>query len=330
MRMTLTVCVLSGALSACVSGTPNAVSVPTAPAQTTVLTVAPTTVSAPECEGVTNQAASYSYKPDGPLPATNALPRGSKMAAIKQRGRLIVGTAADVQLFAARNPLSGKLEGFDVDMAREVSRAIFGDPDKIEFKVITYGQRIPFLQENKVDLVAHTMTIKCTRWKLVAFSAEYFAASQRVLVRTDQQSKVQDFGDLDGQRVCVARGSTNIEELARHPKIVAVPVDELGECLVKFQRGEVSAITGDDTVLRGFAAQDQYAFVTDKHLTEEPYGLGMSKNDPGFVKFVNAMLENMRATGRWDQIYCVWLAASCTNGQPTNSSDRQPAAVYGR
>lgn len=317
-------------LAACASGAPEPVSIPTAQQQTTIAPVTTSTVAPRDCEGVSNQDSTASYAPDGPLPGPNALPAGSTMADIKRRGRLIVGTAADVKLFAARDPLSGRLEGFDIDLAREVARAIFGDPNKIEFKVITYAQRIPFLQNKSVDLVAHTMTIKCARWKLIAFSAEYFAASQRILVRRDQSDAVRNFDDLDGQRVCVAKGSTNIEEIAKHPKITAVPVDELGECLVKFQRGEVSAITGDDTVLRGFAAQDKYAFVTDEHLTEEPYGLGISKDQRDFARFVNAMLESLRSTGRWNQIYCTWLAPSCTNGAPTNAGDRQPAAVYGR
>lgn len=317
-------------LAACASDAPNPVSIPTAQQQTTVAPVTTSTLPPVDCEGVSNEDSTASYAPDGPLPGPNSLPSGSTMADIKRRGRLIVGTAADVKLFSARDPLTGRLEGFDVDLAREVARAIFGDPNKIEFKVITYAQRIPFLQNKSVDLVAHTMTIKCTRWKLIAFSAEYFRASQRILVRRDQSDAVRNFDDLDGQRVCVAKGSTNIEELAKYPSITAVPVDELGECLVKFQRGEVSAITGDDTVLRGFAAQDKYAFVTDEHLTEEPYGLGVSNDHPDFARFVNAVLAELRSSGRWNAIYCAWLTPSCTNGVPTNAGDRQPTPVYGR
>ena len=316
----------------CSTSAPAGVNVPTGVPQVTVVTAAPTTVAAPECDGVSNQQASFSYAPDGPLPAPNALPAGSLMAKIRARGRLIVGTSADVKLFAARNPISGQLEGFDIDMVKQVAHAIFGtqangEPEKIEFKVITYAQRIPYLQKHTVDIVAHTMTIKCTRWKLVSFSAEYFSASQRILVRNDA-GKVETFEDLGGKRVCVAKGSTNIEEIAKHPDITAVPVDELGECLVKFQRGEVAAITGDDTVLRGFAAQDPYAVVSSKHLTEEPYGLGIAKEYPEFVRFVNALLEQMHNDGTWNRIECGWLR-NCVGGVPGNA-DKQPTPVYGR
>ena len=317
------------ALGACASSVPAAINVPTANIPTTVLQPTATTIATPECNGVSNQQASFSYKPLGPLPSPNALAAGSFMAAIKAKGRLVVGTSADVKLFGARNPFTGQIEGFDVDMLKEVAHAIFGvpakgQPEKIEFKVITYAQRIPFLQNRSVDIVGHTMTITCARWNRVAFSAEYFAASQRILVRNDN-TKVHSFDDLNGQKVCVAKGSTNIVEIAKHRQITAVAVDELGECLVKFQRGDVSAITGDDTVLRGFAAQDKYALVTDQHLTEEPYGLAIAKDHPEFVRFVNAILERMHADGSWNRIYCAWLP--CNAGVP---NDAQPTPVYGR
>ena len=58
-------------------------------------------------------------------------------AASSKRGRLIAGVSADTLLLGARNPVSGKIEGFDIDMLHAVSQAIFGDPDKIELRVIT-------------------------------------------------------------------------------------------------------------------------------------------------------------------------------------------------
>jgi ABC-type amino acid transport substrate-binding protein len=78
--------------------------------------------------------------------------------------------------FAARNPISGRIEGFDADLARQVAKAIFGDSDKIQRRVITTAERIPVLQDGSVDLVISAMTINCARWQQVAFSAEYYRA----------------------------------------------------------------------------------------------------------------------------------------------------------
>ncbi|MGO1279703.1 MAG: transporter substrate-binding domain-containing protein, partial [Cellulosimicrobium funkei] len=121
-----------------------------------------------------------SYSPEGALPGPDALPGGSTMAAIRDRGTLVVGVSADTLLMGARNPLSGQIEGFDIDVLHEVSRAIFGDPDRLQFRVITSGQRLEVLENGEVDLVARAFTINCERWESIAFSAEYYHAGQKV------------------------------------------------------------------------------------------------------------------------------------------------------
>ncbi|MCU1374536.1 MAG: transporter substrate-binding protein [Actinomycetia bacterium] len=259
-----------------------------------------------------------SYAPTGPLPAPGHMPAGSAMATIAARGRLIVGVSADTKLFGARNPFTGRIEGFDIDMLREVSRAIFGDPDKIEYRVITYAQRLPVIEDGSVDLVAHTMTINCVRWQRISFSSEYFHAGQKILVQAD--SKATSIDEMDGERVCAAEGSTNIENIAKYPKVKTVGQVDLTDCLVLFQQGAVDAITGDDTVLAGFAAQDPYAKVIGDFFTQEPYGIGMSKDHPELTRFVNSVLERERADGTWKAIHQRWLGSP---GAP-------PPAVYGR
>ncbi len=141
---------------------------------------------------------------------------------------------------------------------------------------MSYAQRIPNLLQasDPVDIVADVMTINCTRWQQIAFSSQYFSAGQRVLVRSE--SKATSIDDLNGTRMCVANGSTNQDELKKNYKqIIAVPVDDISDCMVLFQRGEVDSVTGDDTVLAGFVTQDPYAKMIGPPITDEPYGLGI-------------------------------------------------------
>ena len=91
--------------------------------------------------------------------------------------------------------------------------------------------------------------------------------------------------------MCAAKGSTNIDNLKNYPKVIAVPVDDISDCMVLFQQGTVDSVTGDDTVLAGFVAQDPYAKVVGPAFTSEPYGLGIAKTHPEFVRYVNAMLR---------------------------------------
>ena len=298
---------------------------------------APTTTASPSFPTCTDdekdQEPTRSYAPTGALPTPGAMPAGTTMAAIQERGRLIVGVSGDTLLFGARNPLTGNIEGFDIDMLKEVAKAIFGEggENKIEYKVITYADRLPRLEAGPdnggVDIVAHTMTINCNRWLRIAFSSVYYAAGQRVLVKKGQN--FASIGDLDAARatVCAPEGSTNIDEIRntdKYPGLVVVGTPDITDCLVGMQQGEIDAATGDDTVLAGFAAQDPNTEVVGKRFTEEPYGLGMGKDNIDFVEFVNAVLEDVRSSGRWLEIYDTWLLG------PLEIDGEVPVATYGR
>jgi polar amino acid transport system substrate-binding protein len=247
-----------------------------------------------------------SLRPAGQLPAPNRMPAGSYMAQIQKRGRLILGTSQDTLLFSSRNPFTGKVEGFDVDMGRQIAQAIFGDPKKIQIKVIGYDKRVSSVVDGSVDLVADTMTANCARWRDVNFSSIYYEAGQRVLVST--ASTATSIDNLGGKKVCSARGSTsydNIGKVAAKPIPVARP--GFGDCLVAFQRNEVDAISTDDTILVGLAAQDPYAKVVGPRFTEEPYGMAMPKEHQDFTRFVNAVLARNLANGTWRATYQRWL-----------------------
>ena len=301
------------ALSACSSGSGT----PSFPVPTTTAT--PNTVAPPPAPDCGEKRASYA--PTGGLPSPGAMPTGSFMADIQARGRIIAGVSADTLLFGYRNPLTGSLEGFDIDLIHQVSQAIFGDPNRVEYKVVTYAQRIPALLDGSVDIVADVMTINCARWAQIAFSSQYFQAGQKVLVRRD--SPATRIEDLEGTRMCAATGSTNIENLKNYPNITAVPVDDISDCMVLFQQGTVDSVTGDDTVLQGFVAQDPFTQIIGPPITDEPYGLGIARTHPEFVQFVNGVLQRMRVDGTWKQLYSRWL-------MPSGPVPEPPAAIYGR
>lgn len=308
------------AATACSAGSgPN---LPERPAETTAAAAAPG--QPPTCSNDADTVASY--QPQGALPAPGTFAAGSTMAAIKKRGRLRVAVSADTLLFSFRNPQNGQIQGFDVDMADTVAKAIFGDTDnRLEFKIVNYGQRIPALQDKSVDLVADVMTINCTRWKQIAFSTVYYQAGQKILVASDSRADSIDYFTTHPDRVCVATGSTNIDELkSKYPKVMRTEVGDVSDCMVLFQQGKVAAVTGDDTVLAGFAAQDPYATIVGRPFTSEPYGLGMRSDQTDLVRFVNAVLAKDRADGGWAARYRTWLKPA------DGKAPAPPVARYGR
>jgi polar amino acid transport system substrate-binding protein len=252
------------------------------------------------------------------------------MTNIRKNGHLTVGTSGDVLLWGATDPGTGDLEGYDIDLLAQIAKYAGVSPGRTVYKVINYGQRLTSLQDKSVDIVAHTMTINCDRWQgtgsapnAINFSSEYYRAGQRVLVRSD--SKVTSIQGLKNQAVCVPAASTNLTTIQKLGLKKIVALDVIGDCLVKFQEGEVQAITGDDTVLAGFAAQDPYAKVVGSKFSEEPYGMGINADDKQFTQFVNAVLQKLRSDGTLQGLYDKWMKQAVGGPEPA-----VPQPVYGR
>jgi polar amino acid transport system substrate-binding protein len=247
-----------------------------------------------------------SLPPAGPPPPPGHMPAGSTMAAIEKRGYLRVGVDQTIDLTSYRNPITGQLEGFDVDVAEQIAKAIFGNPDRIQFKAITSAERIPVIQQGQVDIVVDSMTITCARQKLVDFSADYFNAGQQVLV--PKTSQATGIGNLGGQRVCADAGTTSIQQIQAQPsRPVPVAADNWTDCLVMLEQNQVAAISTDNSVLAGLAAQDPETKLVGPLFTVEQHGIAISKNTPDLVRFVNAVLERMRTDGTWTSLYREWF-----------------------
>ena len=231
---------------------------------------------------------------------------GPTVQAIRRRGRLRAGVDQNTLLLGYANPLHGqRIEGFEIDLLRELSRALFGKPDRIDFHALTTSERKSAVQDGTVDIVADAYTITCYRATQVDFSSVYLEAGQRVLVPSD--SPARSLKDLRGKRVCATQTSTSITALKSYPGVIPFPVPQRTDCLVALQRGEVDAITSDDAILLGFQAQDPYTKLIGPVIEPEPYGMAISKSRPDLVRFVNGELARMRADGTWRRLYRKWL-----------------------
>ncbi|GAA3674909.1 glutamate ABC transporter substrate-binding protein [Nocardioides ginsengisoli] len=235
---------------------------------------------------------------------------GPAVSRIRKAGVLKIGVSADTLLLGARNPSTNKIEGFDIDIALRIASELGVKP---QLRVINAADRIPLLQSHAIDIVVRNMTINCARWEQIAFSAEYYHAGQKVMLRSDLAATYQGPQSLAHVKVCAPAGTTSIDNIRKIEKDAeAETADTHTGCLVKFQQGQVDAITGDDTVLAGLVAQDHiYAAVPEqKALTDEPYGVGVNAGDKDLVAFVNAVLQQMRSDGSWQKSYDKWLRPS--------------------
>jgi polar amino acid transport system substrate-binding protein len=214
--------------------------------------IAPPPKPEPTCPNLT-----ASLRPPARMPTPGAMPSGSYMAQIQRRGYLIAGVNAGALDFGYLNPASGHIEGFEIDLVRELAQAIFGNPNTYRLVALTVPQRIPFVQAGRVDVVVDTVTITCDRRRQVDFSTVYYGAQQRVLVPSN--SHATSISDLAHEPVCASAGSTPIEvmnQLSSSVRPIVVGRAQAIDCLVALQEGQIDAISTDDSILLGFGAQD--------------------------------------------------------------------------
>ncbi|MEV0249420.1 glutamate ABC transporter substrate-binding protein [Nocardia sp. NPDC050712] len=239
-----------------------------------------------------------SLRPDGA--------RGATLDAIRARGRLVVGLDTGSNLFSFRDPITGSIVGFDADIAREVAKDLLGSPELVEFRSLSSADRERALQNHTVDLVVKTMTITCERRQKVDFSTVYLLANQRVL--TMKASGITGLSDLAGKRVCVVSGTTSLDRIRREqPAATILSVPTWADCLVVLQQRQVDAVSTDDSILAGLAAQDPYTQVVGESISVEPYGIGIPKGAEDLVRFVNGTLDRIRGDGSWERLYRQWL-----------------------
>ncbi len=243
-------------------------------------------------------------------PSPNGTTHGPDVDAIRARGRLIVGLDPGSNLFSFRDPVSGTLEGFDVDIAGEIARDLFGDPQRVEYRILGSADRERALEDHTVDVVVKTMTITCARKQQVAFSTPYFMAHQRILAI--KNSGIRSLADLAGRRVCIVTGTTSLDQIRRgQPAASILTVPTWADCLVVLQQRQVDAVSTDNTILAGLSVQDPYyAEMVGPDISDEPYGVGIPKGQDDMVRFVNGTLDRIRTDGTWNRLYQRWLQAA--------------------
>ncbi|GAA3395569.1 glutamate ABC transporter substrate-binding protein [Streptomyces roseoviridis] len=259
---------------------------------------------------------------------------GPSVTRIKNRGKLVVGVDQSSYKWGFRTPPTvtrlpdgtvkeepGRLEGFDIDLAKAIAKAILGSEDAVIFRTIPTNQRIAALESGKVDLVVRTMTINCKRIQQVAFSTAYFEVGQQVLA--PKSSPVTGYDtSLSGKRVCTAEGSTAYEALEEKsfgavfkeagdgtkddPDLLTVP-NQL-DCLARLQMGEVDAVVTDNALAAGQAAQDPAVELKGSRFTTEYYGVAVKLGNDDLVRRVNQVLVQYRQ-GPWQAAYAKWLKA---------------------
>jgi glutamate transport system substrate-binding protein len=239
-------------------------------------------------------------------PSTTTFAAGTTMARLQAAGKMTVGTKFDQPLFGLKNPLTGAIEGFDVEIAKLVAQGIYGGSIDDAAKHINFVETVSkvretSIQEGKVDMVVATYTINNARKLVVDFGGPYYIAGQDIMVRKDDTS-IKSVTDLNGKKVCSVQGSTSLANVkAKAPQAdLSITFDTYSKCAEALKDGRVQAETTDNVILLGLVKDNKDVFkVVGNPFTTEPYGIGIKKGDDAFRSFINDRLEASYKDGSW-------------------------------
>jgi ABC-type amino acid transport substrate-binding protein len=225
---------------------------------------------------------------------------------VKARGKLIVGVKTDFPPFGFLDK-NGDHKGIDIDIAKALSKELFGNEKAVEFVPVTSGNRISFLTSKKIDVAVATMSITEERKKEVDFSIPYFASGQMILVHGD--SRITKYQDLAGKKVATIRGSTGDTAIAKlAPTAERVKFERNFEALQALKDRRVEAFVQDYVLIYDFLQKNPGLRIADLHpFSPERYGLAVRKGDKEWLDFLNATLTKMKETGEYDKLLGKWF-----------------------
>jgi glutamate transport system substrate-binding protein len=198
---------------------------------------------------------------------------------------------------------NGTITGFDADVAREIAKRM---GKEVKFVESVSSQRETLLQNGTVDMILATYTINDKRDQVIDWAGPYLDAGQDILVPADNPKNITGPSDLNGKVLCAVEGSNSTEHLrdqfAKEAQLY--PAQTYSECIELLSSGKVDAVSTDDVILAGFAAQDQYKgkfTLVGKPFTEEPYGVGIPQGSDQ-CEAINQAIRGIIDDGTWQQL----------------------------
>jgi glutamate transport system substrate-binding protein len=232
--------------------------------------------------------------------AAPEFPAGTTMARLQQAGTITVGVKFDQPGVGFRNLATGKPEGFDIEMAKLVASRLGLDTDDIRWVQAVSRNRVGFIEEGKVDIVIASFSITPDRRNRVGQAGPYYAAGQQLLVRKSDE-RITGLETVGNATICTVDDTTSAATVKEKlPNAHLIPTTTYTQCVRKLLNNEVDAVTTDDAILLGYAAQQPDKLkVVGAPFTEEKYGIGYKLGDTPFCQFLTETITAAQQDGQW-------------------------------
>lgn len=218
--------------------------------------------------------------------------------------KIVIGTKYDQPGLGQKKP-DGTMSGFDVDVAKYVANELGYPEDKIEWKEAPSPQRETLIQNGQVEYIVGTYSISPARQEKVAFAGPYLVTGQSLLVRADENAITGPESLNNRQKVCSVSGSTPAQRIKeKFPDVQLQLYDTYTLCIDALKNRGVDAVTTDEVILAGYAAQTPGDFkIVGNTFSEERYGIGLKKDDTELRGKINDAIEKMISSGAWKEAF---------------------------
>jgi glutamate transport system substrate-binding protein len=225
-------------------------------------------------------------------------PGQHEKSSIAGKGSLVIGVDDNQPGLGARATPGSRLDGFDVDVATYIAGRLGVSADDVTFKPIAKNNRERVVEDGTVDLLFASFSITPERRERVTFGGPYYVAHQDIMVR-EHDTSIKNVRDLKGARLCQVAGSYSWQRVTEEREITARPVSagSYRQCVGMLTSDRVDAVSTDDLILAGIAANVRGVKMVEAPFSDERYGVAMEKGDIRGCEAVNEAITEMYQSG---------------------------------
>lgn len=241
----------------------------------------------------------------------------SKLAAIKDRGKLKCGVKKDVIGYGYLDTKTKKYEGLEIDLCYQIAAAVLGvsydeavEKGLCEFTDATPKTRGPLIDNDQLDIIAATYTITDERKKSWDFSTPYRTDHVGILIK--KKSGMTKMADLDGKIIGVSQGSTTkdlVLQMLKDQNVDATPefkeFPDYPSIKSALDAGNIDAFAMDRSTLKGYTTDDCELLQPDVEFGAQDYGVATKKGSD-LSKTVDDTVKKLKKDGWLDKEYTKW------------------------
>jgi polar amino acid transport system substrate-binding protein len=222
-----------------------------------------------------------------------------------QRKELKCGTFADVPPFAAPDPKTREMVGFDVDMCNALAKHL-GLTAAIT--PLSVEARVPEVKMGRVDLTVANLAYTKSRGEQIQFSDPYYIAKEMLAVKASDTATTK--AEYKGKRLSSTKGSTSELSIKMNGS-EPVTFQDTGSAYMAVQQNKSVGVVANTMTITKLVNQSKTAGVELKMIKDpmvfQPIGVGMKKDEPVLLAKVNAALMAMDKAGEIDAIWAKWI-----------------------